>query len=215
MAFAAAQVVEGVSQRLRVETVEESLVESCRQGDEAAFRALYRNHRDSVHRIVFRLLGPNEDTEDIIQEVFIQVHRSIGRFQGKSKLSTWLHRVAVNVTYQYLRRKKTALPTRPDERIADRPDPCVARSPEGCAETNQRLAAVGRALETLSPKKRIVVVLHDMEGKSATEIAEIVSAPVFTVRTRLFYGRKELYRRLLGDPAFSGDISAAELARKR
>jgi len=211
---AAAQ-VSSISQRLVVQVQQDhDLVDAAQQGDDAAFRLLYRTHRGEVHRVIHRLIGPNPDMEDIIQEVFLQVHRSLGSFRGQAKFSTWLHRVAVNVALQHLRRKRTAVKTRAEEnvecRAVDSPP-----TPHEQAETRDRLAAVRRALDRLSPKKRAVVVMHDMEGLDAHEIAKVVKAPVFTVRTRLFYGRKELYQELLKEPAFSGDISALELARKK
>ncbi len=194
---------------------DEDLVIAAKAGDELAFRKLYLAHRGIVHRIVFRLLGPTDDLEDVIQDVFLQVHKSIGNFRGHAKFSTWLHRVAVNVTLQHLRRKKSTIVSRPDERVEERPAKDRQRSnPHELAETQDRLQAVYRVLELLSPKKRAVLVMHDMQGMSAQKVAEVVGAPVFTVRTRLFYARKEFYKRIVVDPAFAGDISAAELSRK-
>ena len=201
--------------QLSLGTSKEDLVEACQRGDEAAFRELYRAHRGEVHRVVYRLLGPSDEIEDVIQDVFLQVHRSIGNFRGNAKFSTWLHRVSVNVTLQFLRKKKTALATRLDERVGERPDDAKSRSPHECAETQDRLNAVYRVLDELSPKKRAVLVMHDMQGMNAQKIAEIVGSPVFTVRTRLFYARREFYRKIAGHPAFAGDISAAQLSRKK
>jgi RNA polymerase sigma-70 factor (ECF subfamily) len=193
----------------------DDFVAASQAGDEAAFRSLYLAHRSEVHRIVYRLLGPNADVEDVLQEVFIQVHRSIGNFRGQSKFSTWLHRVAVNVALQHLRRKRSTVVSRCDDRVEERADEDGSHtSPTESMETQERLKAVYRALDQISPKKRAVLVMHDMQGMSAQKISEVVGSPVFTVRTRLFYARKEFYRRIVGDPAFAGDISLAELERK-
>ncbi len=205
--------VSTISQRLVVEPLDQQLVEAARGGDDVAFRNLYRAHRMEVYRVVYRLLGPSPDIDDIIQDVFLQVHRSLGNFRGQSKFSTWLHRVAVNVALQHLRKKKTAVKTRPEDLAPEAVADGGASTPHEEAETNERLAAVRRALDRLSPKKRAVVVMHDMQGMDAPAIAAAVGAPVFTVRTRLFYGRKELYREVLKDPAFAGDISREELTR--
>ena len=197
-------------------SADEDLVAACKAGDEAAFRSLYVNHRSEVHRIVFRMLGPTSDLEDVIQDVFLQVHRSIGGFRGTSKFSTWLHRVAVNVTLQHLRRKKTTPQSHTDERLEERKaaDHESPKTPHDEAETQDRLAAVYRTLDQLSPKKRAVLVMHDMQGMSAQEIADVVGSPVFTVRTRLFYARREFYKKIVSDPAFAGDISESVLSRK-
>jgi RNA polymerase sigma-70 factor (ECF subfamily) len=191
------------------------VITACQAGDDGAFRSLYLAHRSEVHRIIYRLLGPTADVDDVIQEVFIQVHRSIGSFKGQAKFSTWLHRVAVNVALQHMRRKRTTVVTHSDDRVEERPaeDGCQ-RSPHESAETQDRLRAVYRALEQISPKKRAVLVMHDMQGLSAQKIAEVVGSPVFTVRTRLFYARREFYKRIASDPAFAGDICAAELERR-
>lgn len=206
--------VSTISQRLVMESLDQGLVEAAQRGDDVAFKNLYRAHRMEVYRVVYRLLGPSEDLEDVVQEVFIQVHRSLCNFRGQSKFSTWLHRVAVNVALQHLRKKKIAIKTRPEELAPEPVAEGVACTPHEEAETNERLAAIRRALDRLSPKKRAVVVMHDMQGMDAQAIAEVVGAPVFTVRTRLFYGRKELYREVLRDPAFAGDIGPEELMRK-
>lgn len=199
-----------------VETSIEAIVKACQDGDEAAFKDLYRTHRTDVHRIVYRLLGPTDDLEDVIQEVFLQVYRSIGNFKGQAKFTTWLHRVAVNVGLQYLRRKRSTVVSRQDERLEERPaeEGCGIRTPHECAETQERIRSVYRALDQLSPKKRAVLVMHDMQGMSAQKIAEVVGSPVFTVRTRLFYARREFYKKISTDPAFAGDINADELSRK-
>ncbi len=199
---------------LPIHTNDEDLVAACKSGDEAAFRRLYLSHRSSVHRIVFRLLGPTDDLEDVIQDVFLQVHRSICNFRGHAKFSTWLHRVAVNVALQHLRRKRSTVVSHPDDRVDERPSDDSSQTPHELAETQDRLRAVYRALDQISPKKRTVLVMHDMQGMSAQRIAEVVGAPVFTVRTRLFYARREFYKKIVHDPAFAGDISAAELSRK-
>ena len=197
---------------------DERLIEACQAGDDAAFRSLYRAHRSEVHRVVYRLLGPSEELEDVIQDVFLQVHRSLGNFRGHAKFSTWLHRVAVNVTLQHIRRKKTTIKSRFDERLEERPEDQThgkrTRNPHENFETQDRLQAVYRALDQLSEKKRAVLVMHDMQGMSAKKIAKVVGAPIFTVRTRLFYARREFYKKITKDPAFAGDITADELSRK-
>ena len=199
---------------LAVKNGDHDLVAAAQAGDQIAFQRLYVAHRGEVHRIVFRLLGPTDDLEDVIQDVFLQVHRSISNFRGQAKFSTWLHRVAVNVTLQYLRRKRTTIASRPDDRVDERPERDSSGNPHESAETRDRLRAVYKALDQLSPKKRTVLVMHDMQGMNAKKIAEVVGAPVFTVRTRLFYARREFYKKIANDPAFAGDISAAELSRK-
>lgn len=180
-----------------------ALVVRCQEGDKGALGELYRLFRPEVTRNLQRVLGPKVargDLEDVLQEVFIEVFRSIGRFRGDSKLSTWLYRVCVNVALQRLRKRK---------RLAEVPEDDAAEAttdetPERGLDVRRRLDAVYRILDRLAPKKRMVFILHEIEGREPKEIAEIVGAPVLTVRTRLHYARKEFYARAAVDPRLDG-----------
>ncbi len=182
------------------------LVARAQAGDEAAFHELFRTHRETVARIVHRVMGPSHEIEDVVQDVFIHVFRSIGKFRGDAKFTTWLYRLTTNVTKMHLRRKRS----RP--RFADVPVPEnrsetePAEQPDAAAERKERIDALYRLVDRLSEKKRTVLVLHDFEGLPAKEIAEIVEAPVLTVRTRLFYARKELYAALSEEPALAAVV---------
>lgn len=178
-----------------------SLIRRFQDGDRAAFTEIFRRHRADVARLVFRMMGPVPDAEDLIQEVFLQVHRSLGEFRGQSKFTTWLHRVTVNVVLMARRaaRSRPALTAEPmDEGRAD--DQLL---PDEDAVRAQRIAAFRRLLERLPEKKRTVYILHELEGLPPAEIAEIVGAPVLTVRTRLFYARRELEEMMREEPALA------------
>ncbi|MBI5487181.1 MAG: RNA polymerase sigma factor [Deltaproteobacteria bacterium] len=180
----------------------ENLVGRCLTGDADAFRELYRTHRPHVARLVQRILGPDSEVEDVIQEAFIQIHRSLPSFQGSSLLSTWIHRVAVNVALQHIRRRKRQR-SGPVTMVAEPPEPSSGDpAPEEDVLWRDRMRKLYAALDTLSPKKRAVFVLHEIEGMSAEDIAKTMHAPLITVRTRLFYARKALYALLAADPSF-------------
>jgi RNA polymerase sigma-70 factor (ECF subfamily) len=175
------------------------VVDRARAGDAAAFRELYAQHHRQVTRQL-NFLVPRADLEDVLQDVFIEVFRSIGRFQGKSAFTTWLYRVTVHVAMKS-RRKQTRsrldvveeLPERADERPL----------PSEVALSAERQARVEALLERLSPKKRAVLVLHDLQGVDAQRIAELLETNVLTVRTRLFYARRELEVLARADPALA------------
>src|SRR3954468_22655412 len=151
------------------------------------------------------MLGPGRgDLEDVLQEVFIEVFRSIGRFRGDAKITTWLYRVCVNVALQRLRKRKRRAEVSSDDVAEHAPDLQSAETPERQLDNMRRLDAVYRILDELSPKKRVVFILHEIEGREPKEIAGIVGAPVLTVRTRLHYARKEFFERASRDPAFGG-----------
>jgi RNA polymerase sigma-70 factor (ECF subfamily) len=179
-----------------------SLVERCQDGDAEAFRELFRTHRQDVARLAQRMLGRQTDLEDIVQEVFLQVHRSIRDFRHGARFSTWLYRVTVNVVLMHRR--------------AARSRPIFGEAPEHVAavdhrpradeqlERQRRVQAFHRLLDRLSEKKRLVFVLHELEGLAPGEIAKIVGSPVLTVRTRLFYARRELLALLAEEPSLAG-----------
>lgn len=185
----------------RVVTEFENLVEACQRGEAAAFQELFRRHRADVARLVHRMLGPSAELEDVIQEVFLQVHRSIRDFKGNSLFSTWLYRVTVNVVLMHRRAARSrpvfadASTVHPPADARPLPDEQVARL--------ARIRAFYRVLDRLSPKKRAVFVLHELEGLPPAEIASVVGAPVLTVRTRLFYARRELAEMLRDEPVLA------------
>jgi RNA polymerase sigma-70 factor (ECF subfamily) len=186
----------------------DELVRRAQRGERVAFAELFRRHRGDVSRLVFRMLGPSADAEDVVQEVFLQVHKSLAEFRGQAKFTTWLHRVTVNVVLMH-RRAARSRPVFAGEPLADT-EPDRRLLPDEDAARSARIAAFRRLLDRLPEKKRTVFVLHEIEGKSPAEIAELVDAPVLTVRTRLFYARRELAEMMRDEPALAQ--LAAELA---
>jgi RNA polymerase sigma-70 factor (ECF subfamily) len=187
------------------------LVRRCREGDERAFELLFQRHSGQVTGLVYRMVGAGPDLEDLVQDVFVQVIRSLSGFRDEARFSTWLYRVAVNVVLMH-RRATGRRPRLVDEEQAG---PAVdgAPSAEEALDTRLRLEAFYRLLGRLSDKKRVVFVLHELEGLSPARISEIVQAPVLTVRTRLFYARRELARWLAEEPDL--ESVAAELGGPR
>jgi RNA polymerase sigma-70 factor (ECF subfamily) len=182
---------------------EQALIARATANDTVAFRELYNRHRVDVARLVYRMLGGRGDLEDVIQEVFVQVHKSLKDFRGQSKFSTWLHRVTVNVVLMH-RRAARSRPVFADEALGDGVLHGEEIQPDEDAERRERVRAFARLLDRLADKKRIVFVLHELEGIAPGEIAKIVGAPVLTVRTRLFYARREIEAMLSEEPALAG-----------
>jgi len=182
------------------------LVARCRAGEAAAFRQLFREHRVAVTRLVHRMTGGSPDLEDLVQEVFVQVHKSLGGFRREAQLGTWIYRIAVNVVLMHRRAQRSrpaSLPAPADSVLVDdtdQPDEQVAR--------RRRVAALYRLLDRMSEKKRTVYVLHELEGMTPVEIAKVVGAPVLTVRTRLFYARRTLLTELTAEPALAALVES-------
>ncbi len=207
--FAALSLATGAAERTaRPMDPDAALIARAQQGDTAAFRQLFRRHQGTVSRIVYRMIGPSPDVEDVVQDVFLNVYRSLPSFRGDAKFSTWLYRLATNVTRMHLRRGRSR-PRFADQEVPEAPrDGAPIETPEVEVERAERVRALYRLLDTLSEKKREVLVLHDLEGVPAKEIAEALDIPVLTVRTRLFYARKELYAALAAEPALEGVMRA-------
>ncbi len=159
-------------------------------GRKEALGDLFRKHRDGVFKIAYRLTNNREDALEVTQDVFMKLIGHLGGFRRGARFFTWLYRVAVNQSLDYLRRRQRATAAPLDDQgvqvPAETPDP--VRGAER-AELSERLnAALGR----LSEKHREVVVLHGIEQLSYKEIAEITGASLGTVMSRLFYARKRL-----------------------
>jgi RNA polymerase sigma-70 factor (ECF subfamily) len=159
--------------------------------------AVFRRHAGDVYRMVASLLGAgasDADIQDLTQEVFLQVHRSLDRFRGESKLETWLYAIATRVVLMHLRswrRHRRLVKALEDE-------PTIRRFGDLERATVERaeLLRVWRCLMKIGAEKRMVYVLFEVEGLSGREIAEILAINEATVRTRLFHARKELGRLL-------------------
>jgi RNA polymerase sigma-70 factor (ECF subfamily) len=175
------------------------VIERARAGEAAAFRELYaQHHRQVARQLAF--LVPRSDLEDVLQDVFIEVFRSIRRFEGKSAFTTWLYRVTVHVAMK-ARRKHTRSRLEVVEELPERAD--ERPLPVEVSLSAERQARVEALLQKLSPKKRTVLVLHDLKGLEAQRIAEILDTNVLTVRTRLFYARREFEALAREDPALA------------
>jgi RNA polymerase sigma-70 factor (ECF subfamily) len=142
-----------------------------------------------------------------VQDVFVQVFRSLDSFAGTARFSTWLHRVAVNVVLMFRRAEKSR-PVFATDLVVPVED-FEAPNPGDDTERRERVRAFFEILELIPEKKRTVFVLHDLEGMSPEEISAVVDAPILTVRTRLFYARREL-EKLMKDHPVLGPILDSE-----
>ena len=188
---------------------EAELIERCRADERAAHDELYHRFRRQVAGNLYRVLGDRTDLEDLVQEVFVIAFRGLDKFRGDARLSTWLYRICVNVALGRIRtrrRRPNAIgmndldQASADPSLTERPE-----TPEKSLERQRDRELVYSALERLAPKKRIVLYLHEIEGLDLKEIAYLVDSNPVTVRTRLFYARREFYRVIAGEPPSGGD----------
>jgi RNA polymerase sigma-70 factor (ECF subfamily) len=184
------------------------LITRCRHNERAAQEELYHRFRRQVAGNLFRALGDRQDLEDLVQDVFVITFRGLEKFRGEARLATWIYRICINVALGRIRTKRrrpAAIGVLDLEATAAAQSSSTALSlppetPERAALRSDAQRTVYRALEQLPPKKRIVLYLHEIEGLDLKEIAYLVDSNAVTVRTRLFYARKELYRILAGEP---------------
>lgn len=186
------------------------LVGRSQRGDRAAFAKLFQKHHGRVYGMCARLLSRKADVDDAVQQTFLEAWRCLHRFEGKSRFTTWLTRIAIHTCFS-LRRKLRRLLLVDEESQAltvvegGAADPRSDQAPLAADEVTSRRArskALNEVLQQLSEKKRVVFVLADLEDLTSPEVAEILGIPEATVRTRLFYARKEVATLLRGHKGF-------------
>lgn len=173
-----------------------NLADRCAAGDEAAQRRLFHDHRARVHATLYRILGSNRDMEDLVQESFLQIFRSIGSYRGDAQLTTWMSRITTRVAYAYLARRRE--PTVTLESVPHMPAHDVGAERRAIArEAARRLYAI---LDRIEPKQRIAFALHVIDGRPLREVAEITESSLVATKTRVWRARQEIDRRARKDP---------------
>ncbi len=169
------------------------LLRALRRGEEAAFRRLFELHVDAVHRVAARIVGAGGDADDVVQETFVAAFLSIGSFGMRAAVRTWLHRIAVNFALKHKARRARA--ARAGEAGGEMHGEAPA-DPETLAGSRQNLDRLSVALEALDAKKREALLLHEVHGMTAQEIADTLGTPLSTVLSRIARGRREVGDRM-------------------
>ena len=176
-----------------------TLIAAARLGDGAAFGRLFRRHADAVRTRITRLVGPVAERDDLVQKVFIALHRALPAYRSEAKLSTYLHRIAVNAAYDHLRgRHRAAENEGPLDAaaLAEQLGPALEEQVAARADLTRLLAL----LDQLTPKKRIAFVLVAVEGWSLAEAAELIGDREGAVKQRALYARRDLLALLAPEP---------------
>jgi RNA polymerase sigma-70 factor (ECF subfamily) len=179
--------------------VEKGLVDECRRGDPQAFARLVSLHEGMVFSLATRLLGDGEEARDVSQDVFLQVYRTLGRFQGRSTLKTWIYRIVVNHCrnrQRWWRRRRRAASLPLDELKASEEPRLAEGSPLDQLERRERAVVVQAALLRLSFDRRAILLLRDVEGLSCRQVAETLGVAEGTVKSRLSRAREDLRQML-------------------
>ena len=183
---------------------DEALVARTQRGESAAFDVLVQRYMQRLHATVYHMTANHEDANDLVQDAFIKAYKSIGSFKGQSSFYTWVYRIAVNRTINFLKRRKdrgnfslndmeASIETDPD--YVELMSHVTPHREAGLNELQQKLNEV---LQKLSEPHRAVVILHDVQGMTHADIAKVMHSTEGTVRSRLFYARQQL-QGLLGD----------------
>lgn len=163
------------------------LVALISQGDETALAALYQRHNVPIYNYLLRLVREQQAAEDLLQEVFVAAWKGSPNFKGRSKVKTWIFRIAHNKAVSWLRKH-----ARPEEPPGQGDGPAVEDNPETLTLKLWRQDEVRKAVDQLSPKHRAVIELAFVHDLSYSEIAGIVDCPTGTVKSRISYAMRRL-----------------------
>ena len=179
-------------------TPEEELVRRARTGELTAYDELVRRYQERIYATIYHMTSNHEDANDLAQEAFIKAFHALKSFKGGSSFYTWVYRIAVNKTINFLKQRKNKAQMSLDDLDfnAEHDPDLVAlisdktpRREINLAELQEKLNS---AMQKLSEPHRLVVTLHDVQGLSHEEIAKIMDCNIGTVRSRLFYARQQL-----------------------
>ncbi len=183
-------------------TPEFDLIQAARKGDGEAFDILVGKHASYIYNLSYHLCGGNRaDTDDLAQMTFIRAYRAIARFEGRSELKTWLHRICVNLWKNMVRGQKRKKyfqhqsihmsPAGKDEQVTiDLEDKRI--SPMEAVEKGQTSEIIHQAINQLPPEEKEVMVLRDIQGYTYEEIAQLCKIPLGTAKSRLSRARRML-----------------------
>ena len=176
------------------------LVKRCQDGDSEAFDELVVRYRTRVFGMIYNMVHSEQDAWDLAQDSFLKAWKSIKRFRGQSSFYTWIYRIVMNVTIDWLRKKqiKAGGAEFDDSIQLKEVDPASKTSPKPDALPSERMeqkeirGEIDKAIAQLSPEHRAVILMKEIDGMQYHEIAEALGCSIGTVMSRLFYARKKL-----------------------
>jgi RNA polymerase sigma-70 factor (ECF subfamily) len=176
------------------------LVKRCLAGERQAARELFRREYPRVNASLYRVLGASRESEDLVQEAFLEVFRSLGAWRGEALLSTWIDRISVRVAIHHLRQRKAAavqLEVVPEPEDDEAP-------PDRRAQAREGVRRLYRALDELGAPARLAFTLHVIDGRSIAEIAALTGSSRVAVKVRVWRARREIERQAAADPVLAG-----------
>jgi RNA polymerase sigma-70 factor (ECF subfamily) len=180
------------------QTATDELIQRCLDGDQQAWEAIVRQYRRRVFNVAYRFVGTHEEAEDLTQEIFLKIFKSLGTFDRRANFQTWIVSVGRNLCidhYRSARRERATLDRGVD--AADLAPAATTPSPQAVLERHDQVGLLKEALKGLSPSLRAAVLLRDIRELSYQEVAEELQLPEGTVKSRINRGRAELARQIV------------------
>ncbi len=179
---------------------EKELVAALRRRDAAAFSQLFAAYSDKIYRLAAGLLENEDEAEGVVQDAFMRLIERLDQFEGRSKLGTWLYRVAYNLSMDRLRRRRPLLTLNDGDDDGSLPIPAIytdwRAAPEAVFESSELTAELDKAIATLPDSLKAVFILREKEGLSTGECAEVLCISVGAVKVRLHRARLHLREQL-------------------
>lgn len=180
---------------------QEEIIERAQDGDELAYKELYRRYCRVVYTLAFQMLGNHSDTDEVVQETFIRVFKNLHRLRNTKAFTSWLYQITMNLSIDHrkIRTRRRMLP------LDERPDYLSnyelattkhVRNPGQVLENKELLGQINIAIDELPQQQRAVIIMHEVEGMSKKMISDILNCSLVTVRTNLHHARKKLRQNL-------------------
>jgi RNA polymerase sigma-70 factor (ECF subfamily) len=187
-----------------MEVTDAAVVAQVLAGDRDAFRVLVDRHSRSIFRVIYRMTGNQQDTEEIVQETFLRAYKSLARFELRANFSTWLYRIAVNRTLDFLNARKTQM-TKDTYQIVDNPGaddsaqiqlPATGPGPDRLLLSAEMKGKIAGALGLLTPAERVAFTMRHMEGRSIEEISQTLNLKASAAKNSVFRAVQKLRQQL-------------------
>lgn len=190
-----------------VEAYSSELIESCRRGERAALERVFRGEASYLERVLFRIVGPSSDLEDLLQFTFEHALRAFPAFRGEASVRTWLTRIAVRTALHHLKHPAQKRRVALDLFQGGQGVTQSSSQPHQEVEARARVQTLYEHLAELDAKQRTAFLLFQVEGRSMEEVAALMDAGVSTTKSRVMWARRKLFARLSKDPRARGWIA--------
>ncbi|MCR8657722.1 RNA polymerase sigma factor SigW [Paenibacillus endoradicis] len=181
--------------------LESQLVKLALKGDQAAFAELVELYQEKLYHMAYRMLNNRQEAEDVVQDTFLRVYNNLERYDTTMKFSTWIYRIATNLSIDRLRKRKPVYSLDAESSDYEGLDgysmiPSDNRTPESELLISETQQIIHQAIDTLPPKYKSVMILRYIHELSLQEVGDILDMPVTTIKTRVHRGREFLRKKL-------------------